>query len=132
MKQDISGYWIDRALKEEGINNIIVNPADIPTKNKERISKTDKIDARKLARELSNQHWKVYIYPDNLQEELRSLSRLRIQLVKEQTRMKNQIKSMLCIMGRRYRKILRRKDGPKGLSSLSKHSTLQQLPEQTV
>ena len=57
-----SGYWIDRALKSSGINNIIVNPADIPTKNKERISKTDKIDARKLVRELSNQQLEgIYI-----------------------------------------------------------------------
>jgi transposase len=96
-----SGYWIDRALKEKGINNIIVNPADIPTKNKERISKTDKIDARKLARELSNQQLEGIYIPGQLQEELRSLSRLRIQLVRDQTRVKNQIKSFLMYYGKR-------------------------------
>ena len=96
-----SGYWIDRALKEEGIKNIIVNPADIPTKNKERISKTDKIDAGKLARELSNQNLEGIYIPNNLQEELRSLSRLRIQLVREQARTKNQIKSMLMFYGKK-------------------------------
>jgi transposase len=96
-----SGYWIDRALKEAGINNIIVNPADIPTKNKERISKTDKIDARKLARELSNQQLESIYVPGQLQEELRSLSRLRIQLVRDQTRVKNQIKSLLMYYGKR-------------------------------
>jgi transposase len=96
-----SGYWIDRALKEEGINNIIVNPADIPTKNKERISKTDKIDARKLARELSNQQLEGIYIPGQLQEELRSLSRLRNQLVRDQTRVKNQIKSMLMYYGKK-------------------------------
>ena len=96
-----SGYWIDRALKETGINNIIVNPADIPTKNKERIRKTDKIDARKLARELSNQQLEGIYIPGQLQEELRSLSRLRNQLVRDQTRVKNQIKSMLLYYGKK-------------------------------
>jgi transposase len=50
-----SGYWINRVLKEEGTNKIIINSADIPTKDKEPLRKTDKIDARKLVRELSNQ-----------------------------------------------------------------------------
>ena len=31
-----SGYWAHRQLKELGIDNIIVNPADVPTSNKER------------------------------------------------------------------------------------------------
>jgi transposase len=96
-----SGYWIDRALKEEGILNIIVNPADIPTKNKERVRKTDKIDARKLARELSNNQLEGIYIPSYLQEELRSLSRLRVQLVREQTRVKNQIKSMIMFYGKK-------------------------------
>lgn len=96
-----SGYWIDKGLKNEGIQNIIVNPADIPTKNKERVRKTDKIDARKLARELSSKNLESIYIPGDLQQELRSLSRLRIQLVKEQTRVKNQIKSMLMLYGKK-------------------------------
>ncbi len=35
-----SGYWIDRKLRSLGIENIIVNAADIPTSNKEKIQKT--------------------------------------------------------------------------------------------
>ena len=33
------GYWVDRKLKEAGINNIIVNPADVPTTHKEKKKK---------------------------------------------------------------------------------------------
>ena len=39
-----SGYWIDRVLKEAGTNKIIINSADIPTKDKEPLRKTDKIN----------------------------------------------------------------------------------------
>jgi len=44
------GFWIDRTLREAGINNIVVNPADVPTSNKEKRRKTDKIDSKKLAK----------------------------------------------------------------------------------
>ena len=44
------GYWIDRALRKAGVNNIVVNPADVPTTHKEKRRKTDKIDSRKLAK----------------------------------------------------------------------------------
>ncbi len=46
------GYWVHENLISEGINNIIVNPADVPTKDKEKRRKTDRVDSRKLAREL--------------------------------------------------------------------------------
>ena len=34
-----SGFWIHEALKKEGINNIVVNPADVPTTDKEKKNK---------------------------------------------------------------------------------------------
>ena len=37
------GYWIDRQLQSQGIKNIIVNPADVPTSNKEKTRKTDTV-----------------------------------------------------------------------------------------
>jgi hypothetical protein len=42
-------YSIHRELLIEGIQNIIVNPADIPTTDKERKQKEDKRDSRKIA-----------------------------------------------------------------------------------
>jgi hypothetical protein len=38
-----SGYWIDRKLRAHGIENIVVSPADIPTRSKERTTKSDTI-----------------------------------------------------------------------------------------
>ena len=39
-----SGYWLHEQLKSEGINCLVVHPADIPTKDKERRQKEDKRD----------------------------------------------------------------------------------------
>lgn len=97
-----SGYWIDRKLRSLGIENIIVNAADIPTSNKEKIQKTDKIDSRKLARELENENISGIYIPTEKQEALRTLSRLRMQLTKDQTRIKNRIKSLLYFLGVKF------------------------------
>ncbi len=47
-----SGFWIHDQLREKGIDCIVVNPADIPTTDKEQAGKTDKVDCCKLARRL--------------------------------------------------------------------------------
>jgi hypothetical protein len=39
-----SGFWIHDQLRGKGIDCIVVNPADIPTTDKERTGKTDKAD----------------------------------------------------------------------------------------
>jgi hypothetical protein len=39
-----------------GINNIVVNPADVPTKGKEKLQKTDAVDCGKLAGEFARSH----------------------------------------------------------------------------
>jgi transposase len=93
------GYWIDRALRREGINNLLVNPADVPTSHKELRRKTDQIDSKKLARELSNNKLEGIYVPSVQSEALRSLNRLRAQITKDQTRIKNRIKSLLHFFG---------------------------------
>ena len=95
------GFWADRELRSLGINNIVVNPADVPTKSKERRNKTDKIDSGKLARELSVGHLDGIYIPEEKAEALRVLVRLRRQLVTDQTRQKNRIKSLLLFLGER-------------------------------
>ena len=93
------GYWLHRRLVKAGINNIIINPADVPTKQKEKSHKTDKVDCGKLARELENGSLdKIYI-PTEQEEALRTISRLRFQIVKDQTRVKNRIISFLDLHG---------------------------------
>ena len=93
------GYWIARQLQALGIKNIIVNPADVPTSNKEKTRKTDSIDSRKLARELSGENLSGIYIPNEADEAERVLSRLRIQLTKDQTIVKNRIKSLLNYLG---------------------------------
>ena len=93
------GYWIHRKLTELGINNIIVNAADIPTTNKEKDQKRDHIDSRKLARELENASIKGIYIPTEKQQALRSVSRVYYQTVDDRKRLKLRIKSYLHFNG---------------------------------
>jgi transposase len=93
------GFWPLRKFRELGINCIIVNPADIPSSNKEKVVKTDPTDSRKLARELENNSLKPIYIPDVYAEQIRSLMRLRSQIVQNQTRIKNRIKMLLYNYG---------------------------------
>lgn len=89
------GFWIHDQLIEAGIDCIVVNPADIPTTNKEKDRKTDKVDSRKLSRCLSNGELQGIQVLDNQSYEDRSILRTREFLVKDQTRTKNRIKALL-------------------------------------
>jgi transposase len=93
------GFWIYEALKKHGVECIVVHPADIPTKDKERRNRNDYVDSRKIARNLRNgELTPVYVPPRQSQED-RSLVRMRTQMVKKQTRCKNQIKGLLSFYG---------------------------------
>ena len=94
-----SGFWAHDRLQERGVNCLVVHPADVPTTNKERTSKRDRIDCRKLARHLRSGELKGIYVPTRLQLEDRSLVRTRQTLVRKQTRCKNQIKSFLLFYG---------------------------------
>jgi len=93
------GYWIDRDLRRYGFKNIVINPADVPTTQKEKSTKTDKVDSRKLGRELENGTLRGIYVPDELHQQLRSLCRLRFKVVQSQTRLKNRIKGHLAFYG---------------------------------
>lgn len=93
------GFWIDHTLREMGINNIVVNPADIPSTNKDRKQKTDKLDARKIAKMLRGNNLKKIYSPSQEALEDRQLVRSRKQLVKDGKRCKNRIKSTLNLFG---------------------------------
>lgn len=94
-----SGFWIHDKLRERNVNCLVVNPADVPTKDKERAGKTDRVDCRKLARSLrSGEIEGIYIPPRSHVED-RSLVRTRQSMVRKQTRCKNQIKSILSFYG---------------------------------
>ena len=84
------GFEIQRGFnKYEDVECIVVNAADVPTSDKEKKRKTDKIDARKISRELSKGNLTGIYVPDPVMEHARSLVRQRSRLVQDQTRCKN-------------------------------------------
>jgi transposase len=93
------GFWIHDRLREKGIGCLVANPADVPTKNKERKTKRDRIDCRKLSRSLRNGDLEGIYVPPRGKLEDRSLIRTRLSMGRKQTRCKNQIKSMLLFYG---------------------------------
>jgi transposase len=93
------GYWIHNSLKTLGIHSIVVNPADIPTTNKEKVQKEDARDSRKIARSLRNGDLTPIYVPSLKTLEDRSLVRTRSMLVKDLSRNKNRIKSFLYFHG---------------------------------
>lgn len=94
-----SGFWTHYKLKEMGINNIVVNPADVPTSQKEQLQKDDPTDSRKLARSLRAGELTGIYVPGGSTLQERSLVRMRATLVKDMTRFKQRIKSFLYFYG---------------------------------
>ena len=93
------GYKIHRELNALGIKNIVINAADIPTSQKDKLQKRDPIDSRKIARGLEKGFLKgIHIFDRNM-EELRSLNRTRFFLMRDLRRSKSRIKSFLHYYG---------------------------------
>lgn len=93
------GFWIHKQLQDLGINNMVVNPADVPTTDKEKKQKADPVDSNKLARHLRNGDLEaIYVHDTRVLED-RSLIRMRSTLIKEIARYKNRIKAELSFFG---------------------------------
>ena len=89
------GYGIHRRLNDLGIKNIVINAADIPTTQKDKLHKRDPVDSRKLARGLEKNSLRgIHVFGRD-HEELRSLNRTRFYLMRDLRRSKNRIKSFL-------------------------------------
>lgn len=93
------GFWIHKQLTEGGVDNIVIHAADVPTTHKEKVTKTDKVDSRKLSKELENQNLNAIYVPNDSQQQIRSLCRLRYQATKHSSRLKNRIKGFLHYYG---------------------------------
>jgi transposase len=96
------GTGIHDQLCKLGVHNIIVHAADIPCTDKQNKNKTDIHDSGSIAFHLEkgNLHG-IYIMP-RVQQELRSLFRLRQAKVKDLTRTTNRLKSFLYYFGVSY------------------------------
>lgn len=93
------GYYAHRSFESYGWRSLVVNPADIHRKGKERFTKTDKIDAQLIARELKDGRLDGIHVPEVDREQLRSLFRRRNDLVKDFRRIKSVIKMQLLYFG---------------------------------
>jgi len=89
------GYGHHRHLLELGIDNMVINPADVPTTDKDKAGKTDKVDSRKIAKGLRNGSLTgIYVF-DEAHQDLRSYARMRHNMQKDLRRAKQRIKVFL-------------------------------------
>ena len=92
------GYKPARDFESYGWDTYVVNPADIPRPSKNKFMKTDKIDAKNIAKQLRSGNLKKITIPDLERESLRSLTRQRTALVRDYRRIKTRIKSLLLYL----------------------------------
>lgn len=93
------GYRAHRCFEGYGWRSLVVNPADIFRRGRERHTKTDRIDAQLIARELRDGRLEGIVVPDPQREQLRSLFRRRNDLVKDMRQIKSYIKMQLLYYG---------------------------------
>lgn len=93
-----SGYGLHRALCQNSIKNIVVNPASIEIAVTDRV-KTDCRDSRKLGEQLSMGRLRGIYVPEEKEELRRQITRTRKQIVLQMNRISNQIKSKLFYFG---------------------------------
>lgn len=94
-----SGFSTHFDLLSQGIQNMVINAADVPSSQKESVSKTDKVDALKLAKALrSGLVFPIHI-PNPETIALRELVRLRSKITIDIMRYKNRIKHFLLRQG---------------------------------
>jgi transposase len=97
-----SGYGLHKQLTQGNLKNIVVNPADIPTTDKERKQKEDKRDSLKIARDLQAKQLTGIFIPTDKTLHDRALVRGREAIVKDIRRAKQRIKSFLYFLGVPY------------------------------
>jgi transposase len=96
------GVWIHNRLEALGITNIIVNPGDVPTMDKERREKRDAVDSKKIARALRGDELTGIYVHDALTLHDRALLRYRAKLMKKLNATRHQIKADLYLGGVEY------------------------------
>ena len=99
------GFWVHRAVTTLGLANRVVDSSSIEVNRRARRTKTDRLDAIKLVAMLvrvcaGEEHvWREVHVPTEAVEAARHRSRERTALVKDQTRLRNQIGSWLATWG---------------------------------
>jgi transposase len=95
------GFWLDRWLAEQGVENRVLDPSSIEMPRRARQAKTDRLDLERLMRVLIRHDGgeprvcSVVHPPSPEQEDDRRLSRERERLIGERTAHGNRIKGLL-------------------------------------
>lgn len=99
------GFWLDRWLQDQGIDNRVLDPASLEVPRRRRRVKTDKVDTVGLLRvllrlergeaELTRAVW----VPAPAVEDARRRTRERERLVRERTAHRNRIQGLLATQG---------------------------------
>ena len=101
----LDGFWIDRALQNEGIESHVVDPASIATSSRCRRAKTDGIDGEALVRALlaykrgEPRVCAMVKAPTPEEEDRRRLCRERKVLIGERVQHVNRVKGLLFSQG---------------------------------
>lgn len=103
------GFWIHRALVDQGIENRVVDSASIEVNRRKRRAKTDRVDVKALLR-LLQRYWSgergqmsVVRVPTLEEEDQRRLHRERERLLKERGAHSARIKALLVAHGVRLK-----------------------------
>ena len=95
----VCGCSVHYELLAAGIENIIFNAADISQTHKERVRKTDAVDAAKIARSLAYGELRCIHIPPKWRLDDRNLLRLRSTLVSDMKRLKSRLRHYLHVNG---------------------------------
>ena len=95
------GFGIARRLHQLGVECIVVAPSMTPTRSGDRV-KTDRRDARKLARLLRAGELTAIYIPEPTDEAIRDLCRARTDAVDDRRRSRHRLKALLLRHGYRY------------------------------
>jgi len=101
------GFWIHRFLAQQGIENVVVDPASIEVDRRLRRAKTDRLDAQSLAGRLvrywenpaEGRTWRVVRVPEEADEDARRSRRETERLTEEHTGHLARIRSLLVLHG---------------------------------
>jgi transposase len=98
------GFWLHRALLQQGIQNVVVDAASIEVNRRKKRVKTDRIDGEQLVRQLirhwrGERAWSIVRVPDVAAEDARQLHRSMEVLKREKVRYQTRIQSLLFTQG---------------------------------
>ena len=99
------GFWLHRALTQQGVDNLVVDSASIEVNRRARRAKSDHLDVRKLLTMLlrydagERRVWSVVRVPTPAEEDRRQVHRELMRTRRDRARVTNRIKGLLASQG---------------------------------